>query len=101
MTTTAFRPIACLLALALLVSCSDDSTAPPPQETNVTLESGNAASEIIGVEGGTLTTTANDGTVYTLEIPEGSISKSHTITMTPVVDIDGYPWPTVSPRAWT
>ena len=91
MTTTAFRPIACLLALALLVSCGDDSTAPPPEETNVTLESGNAASETIGVEGGTLTTTANDGTVYTLEIPEGSISENHTITMTPVVDIDGYP----------
>ena len=92
MTITALRPIACLLALALLVSCGDDSsTAPPPEDTNVTLESGNAASESIGVEGGTLSTTANDGTVYTLDIPEGSISEKHTITMTPVVDIDGYP----------
>jgi hypothetical protein len=91
MTTTAFRRIARLLALALLVSCGDDSTAPPPAETNVTLESGNAASETIGVEGGTIQTTANDGTVYTLEIPEGSISENQTITMTPVVDIDGYP----------
>jgi len=91
MTTTAFRRIACLFALSILVSCGDDSTAPPPEESNVTVESGNAASKSIGTEGGTLTTTANDGTVYTLEIPEGSISENHTITMTPVVDIDGYP----------
>jgi hypothetical protein len=87
------RSIACSLVLvALLVSCGDDSTtAPPPQEPNVVVESGNAASQSIGVEGGTLSATANDGTVYTLEIPEGSIPIVQTITMTPIVDIDGYP----------
>jgi hypothetical protein len=45
----------------------------------------------IGAEGGTLQTIANDGTVYTLEIPEGSIPENVTIKMTPIVDIDGYP----------
>ena len=82
----------CTMLLALFLSCGDDSTtAPPPENTNVTLESGNAASKSIGVEGGTLTTTANDGTAYTLEIPEGSIPENETITMTPIVGIDGYP----------
>lgn len=91
MTITAFRPVACLLALALLVSCSDDSTSPPPEETHVSVETGNAVSQSIGSEGGTLQTTANDGTVYTLEVPEGSIPVNETITMTPIVEIEGYP----------
>ncbi len=92
MSMTTFRSIACLVALNILIACSDDATAPPPpEETNVTVESGNAVSQSIGSEGGTLQTTANDGTVYTLEIPEGSIPSAETITMTPVVEIDGYP----------
>ena len=82
----------CTMLLALFLSCGDDSTtAPPPENTNVSVESGNAASKSIGVEGGTLTTTANDGTAYTLEIPEGSIPANETITMTPIIGIDGYP----------
>jgi hypothetical protein len=48
-------------------------------------------SEELGYAGGTLSTTALDGTTFTLEIPEGALAAAELITMTPVESIDGLP----------
>lgn len=84
--------LALVFGVALL-SCSDDSTTPTPEPNPVTLESSHSVSKTIGAAGGTLTTTANDGTVYTLTVPANSIPAGKKITMTPVTAIDGYPIP--------
>ena len=84
--------VAVLLPLFSLLACGDDSTSPPnPEPDHVTRESVNATSGVVGPAGGTLQTTANDGTVYTLTIPANAIATGKTITMTPVTAIDGYP----------
>ena len=46
-------------------------------------ESASATAEI-GPDGGTLSTTADDGTNFTLTIPEGALFSTETITMTPI-----------------
>lgn len=84
-----FAVVALLLAL---FACADDSTSPPPPEPDpVTRESANATSSVVGPAGGTLQTTASDGTVYTLTIPANALATGKTVTMTPVTAIDGYP----------
>ena len=84
------------------VSTSTTTTLPPcgngtrdgnegPVDCAVTTEAAHAVSGTIGFDGGSLTTTASDGTVYTLDVPSGSLSAAAKITMTPVTDIEGYP----------
>ncbi len=83
---------AALLPALALVSCGDDVSPPPePEPDHVTRETTNTASGSIGPAGGTLQTTADDGTVYTLTIPVDAIAIGSTITMTPITAIDGYP----------
>jgi hypothetical protein len=58
---------------------------------DVTLSDFGRVSEELGHDGGTLTTTALDGTAFTLEIPEGALAAAELITMTPVDSIDNLP----------
>jgi len=48
-------------------------------------------SATLGPAGGTLETTADDGTVYTLTIPADAIPSGITIEMTPIATLDGFP----------
>ena len=84
---------AALLPVLALLACSDDSSSPSPEPVvdNVTRETSNTTSGVIGPAGGTLQTTANDGTAYTLTIPADAVSTGRTITMIPVTAIHGYP----------
>lgn len=88
--TRCSRFAAFLLVLAVL-SCSDDTSSPVPEPDNLTRETANTTSGTIGPAGGTLQTTAEDGTVYTLTVPADAIATGRTITMTPITAIDGYP----------
>lgn len=85
--------ITCLLSLLLplTLACSDDGPADPGAQGNVSLDAGQAVSQSIGLSGGTLSTTASDGTAYTLEIPVGALAAPTTITLTPVRGIAGLP----------
>lgn len=48
-------------------------------------------SQEFGADGGTLTTTGSDGTVFTLEIPPGALAGAQLITMQPVDSIASLP----------
>jgi hypothetical protein len=84
---------AALLPVLALLSCSDNSSSPTPEPEpdHLTRQTAHTTSGIIGPAGGSLHTTANDGTVYTLTIPANAIPTGRTITMTPITAIDGYP----------
>ncbi len=72
--------LACVLLL--LAACGDKHpTATGPR---ITLESSAARSATIGRGGGSVSTTASDGTVYTLEVPEGALMTPQQITITPI-----------------
>lgn len=59
----------------------------------VSLDSGRAVSgDITAATGGTLSATAADGTVFTLEIPPNAFFSDKTVTMTPVAAIQGLPF---------
>jgi hypothetical protein len=66
---------------------------PPGDPITVTLSDFGGVSEEIGPDGGTLSTTALDGTGYTLDVPEGALLGPELITMTPVDSIDNLPIP--------
>ena len=57
----------------------------------VTLSDVGGVSEEFGADGGTLTTTGLDGTVFTLEVPAGALTGAQLISMTPVESIDNLP----------
>jgi hypothetical protein len=57
----------------------------------VTFDTSHNASTTIGAEGGTLSTTAADGTVYELVIPADALDFDETISMIPVSSVDGLP----------
>ncbi|HKW12925.1 MAG TPA: hypothetical protein VJS69_00425 [Candidatus Krumholzibacteria bacterium] len=80
-----------IIILALALSCGSDSPSSPPAASNVTTEPAHAASRTVGLDGGTISTTASDGTKYTLDIPEGALANPRKITMTPVTAIKGLP----------
>jgi hypothetical protein len=50
-----------------------------------------AATESLGPDGGTVTATDADGTVYTLAVPAGALLADTSITLTPVAAIDDLP----------
>jgi hypothetical protein len=55
----------------------------------VTVDGARAATRTLPLQGGTLTTTGADGTVYSLTIPPNALLVETTITMTPIVSIAG------------
>ena len=79
------------LALAIALSgpsaCSTDSPSAPGGDTPDGgpngLDTGRAATAHIGSEGGTVRTSAEDGTGYTLVVPPGAVSGSMDFRITP------------------
>ncbi len=59
----------------------------------VTLAAFGGVSEEFGSDGGTLSTTALDGTVFTLDVPLGALVGAQLISMTPVESIANLPTP--------
>ena len=57
----------------------------------VTESNNKTVSQVIGMEGGTLSTTGNDGSSFVLTIPAGALSMATTIDMSPVAAISGLP----------
>ena len=74
-------------------SAGDTSAFRGGYGVGVSLDSGRAvSSEITAASGGTLSATAADGTVFTLEIPPNAFLSDKTVTMTPVAAIQGLPF---------
>jgi hypothetical protein len=67
------------------------STKPNPLTAPRTLDVEHATTGTIGPAGGTLSTTAADGSVARLTIPAKALPMATEITMTPVTRIDGHP----------
>lgn len=68
-----------------------DSPADPIQVA-VALDTGKTVEAVIPVEGGTVSVTGTDGTLYTLEIPSDALLNETTIGMTPVNSIADMPF---------
>lgn len=62
-----------------------------PLTVRRTLDPSRASSALIGPQGGTLETTAGDGSRAVLTIPAGALTIETRITMTPVTALDGHP----------
>ncbi|MFL7813038.1 MAG: hypothetical protein AB8I40_05105, partial [Anaerolineales bacterium] len=62
-----------------------------PLDLEVSLQEGAGVSAVFSYEGGTLTASGADGTLYTLEIPEGALEVPTQIRMTPLADLGGLP----------
>jgi len=63
-----------------------------PIRVTATLDQARAVQQVVGLTGGTISATADDGTVFTLSIPARSLSQPTRITMTPVTRLDGLPF---------
>ena len=55
------------------------------------LDPSRAVSKLVPTQGGTLSATAADGTVFTLTLPAGALLSEEEITMTPVAAVDRLP----------
>jgi hypothetical protein len=89
--TQRFADVACD---AIASTTSTTSTTSSSTTTTTIVGSGavvtdvaRAASKTFPLDGGTLTATAADGTVYSLTIPQGALLAETAITMTPIVSI--------------
>ena len=63
-----------------------------PADVDVVLDTSSHAEALVPVEGGTVSVTGADGTLYSLEIPPDALASETTIGMTPVSDISGMPF---------
>ena len=67
-------------------------TPADPVQVGVELDSAKTVEAVIPVEGGTLSVTGADGTLYTLDIPSDALLNETTIGMTPVTSISDMPF---------
>lgn len=63
-----------------------------PIAVSVTLEEKNIYKSVIGPDGGFLSVTGEDGTVFSLDIPAGALAVDTNIQMIPVSKIEGMPF---------
>lgn len=63
-----------------------------PINLTTTPDDSHQATAVIPVEGGTLTATGADGTIYTLDIPDDALLAETEISLTPVQSLDGLPF---------
>ena len=63
-----------------------------PIQVTVSTDADRQAEKLIPVEGGSLSATAGDGSVFTLEVPAGALVVETVIRMTPVNAITGLPF---------
>jgi hypothetical protein len=67
-------------------------TRADPIEVGVVLDTDKTVEAVIPVEGGTLSATGADGTLYTLEIPSDALLNETTISLTPVTSVSDMPF---------
>ncbi len=67
-------------------------TPADPVDVAVVLETDNTIEALIPVEGGSISATGADGTVYTLEIPTDALLNETTISLTPVTSVADMPF---------
>lgn len=87
--------------LVLLGACRPGGSGAAPVElgnyenaiqVTPTLDEARAVTQTIGFDGGSISATAADGTVFTLSIPADSVRQRTRITLTPVSRLDGLPF---------
>lgn len=83
-------------AVGSLGSAHDDlgwtlSPSDHPLTAEITVDDTRAVSQEVTLEGGRLTATAKDGTVYELTIPEGALYGPTVITLTPLRSLSALP----------
>jgi len=61
----------------------------PPLTVSVTTDESRAATQLVPVEGGTLTATGSDGTSFILTVPANALVEPTEITMTPLMSMTG------------
>ncbi len=67
------------------------AASPNPLQVDVSLDQGSSATETIKTRGGEITAIGTDGTRFILTIPNGALSQTTQITMTPVAGIKNLP----------
>ena len=65
---------------------------PEPIDVGVALDTDKMVEALIPVDGGSITTTGSDGTVYTLDVPSDALNNETAIGMTPVGSLSGMPF---------
>jgi hypothetical protein len=55
------------------------------------LDEGQAVTQVIGPDGGTIETSGSDGTAYVLTVPAEALAFDTPITMTPLAGLEGFP----------
>ncbi len=70
---------------------SGDSAPASAPASALRLETATAVTQTVGPAGGTLATTAADGTVYTLTVPAKALRRATTITLAPIASIADLP----------
>ncbi|MFO7972995.1 MAG: PASTA domain-containing protein [Candidatus Hydrogenedentota bacterium] len=78
-------------AISLVVSLGTGDFL-PPLHVGISLDSENGVSGLIPREGGSLETIGANGVHYQLTIPEHALAHPTEITLTPVADIDDFPF---------
>lgn len=63
-----------------------------PINVSVSLDDAQNSSALITTQGGSVSVTGKDGTLYTLNIPDDALMVDTFITMTPVASLDGLPF---------
>ena len=63
-----------------------------PIDLALTLDAGKAVEAVIPIEGGSVSATGADGTVYTLDIPANALLTETSIGLTPVTSVGGLPF---------
>lgn len=74
-----------------LAGCGGGSSQDSPPASPLRLENAAAVTQTIGPAGGTLTTTAADGTAYTLTVPPTALRRATAITLAPIASIADLP----------
>src|SRR6185503_9115557 len=63
-----------------------------PVDVQVILDTAQLAEAMVPVEGGSVSATGSDGTVYRLDIPAGALLHETMINLTPVTSLTGMPF---------
>ena len=73
------------------VTVTTAASQPNPLEVQAEFDPARAATETIGIDGGSVSAEDRDGTLYQLEIPAGVLGHEVEFTLTPVRGIGGWP----------
>lgn len=91
----------CVVTLVSLLSAcgggggdtpSTTTTTPPATAIKTTIDEQNRVTAVIPPTGGTITTTGQDGTQYTLSFPLDSVASETQVSIAPVLSVSGAPF---------